>query len=66
MGLITEYNYDAFIQEKFERWMRFDESPPLGRRGPDFELTTLDGERVRLAKLCNKKAYTIVEFGSLT
>jgi hypothetical protein len=66
MDLIAEYNYDTFVQEKFERWMHFDESPPLGRRGPDFELTTLDGETIHLAKLCNTAAYTIVEFGSLT
>ena len=41
--LLTRYNYDAFVPEKFEPWMRFDESPPLGETAPDFPLTALDG-----------------------
>ena len=66
MGLTEDYNHDVFVQEKFEHWMRFDESPPLGQPAPDFPLTTLDGEVIRLKKLWSKAAYTILEFGSLT
>jgi hypothetical protein len=31
--LLNRYNYDEFIPEKFEPWMRFDESPFLGQPG---------------------------------
>ena len=66
MSLELSYNYDEFTQEKFGPWMQFDNSPPLGRPGPDFALTALDGETVRLKDLWSKAAYTIVEFGSFT
>lgn len=36
--LISRYNYDAFVPENFEPWLNFEESPPLGRKGPDFPL----------------------------
>ena len=64
--LIRAYNYDSFVEEKFERWLRFDESPPLGQPAPDFPLTTLDGETVHLSDVWRRAAYTIIEFGSLT
>jgi hypothetical protein len=64
--LLTAYNYDVFIDEKFERWMRFDESPTLGEPAPDFRLTTLDDQMVHLSEIWKQSAYTIVEFGSLT
>lgn len=63
---LLAYNYDEFVDEKFERWMRFDESPPLGEPAPDFPLTTLDGETIHLSDVWRSAAYTIVEFGSLT
>lgn len=66
MDLVQAYNYDVFVDEKFEQWMRFDESPPLGRPAPDFPLTRLDGDLVRLKSVWSKAAYTIVEFGSFT
>ncbi len=28
--LLNRYNYDAFVPEKFEQWMKFDHSPALG------------------------------------
>lgn len=65
-NLVTAYNYDVFIDEKFERWMRFDESPTLGEPAPDFPLPALDGQTVRLSEIWKKAPYTIVEFGSLT
>ena len=64
--LITRYNYDAFIPEKFEPWLRFDESPPLGVKGPDFPLIRLDGAEIRLSEVLSENLYTIVEFGSFT
>ncbi len=60
------YNYDVFIGEKIEPWLRFEKSPPLGEAAPDFPLTGLDGQVVHLADVWRKAPYTIVEFGSLT
>ena len=64
--LLIRYNYDAFVPEKFELWMRFDESPPLGQPAPDFPLTRLDGTTTRLSEIWSAHLYTIVEFGSFT
>jgi len=64
--ITTAYNYDVFIGEKVEPWLRFDESPTVGEPAPDFSLTTLDGQTVRLSEIWRKAAYTIIEFGSLT
>ena len=64
--LLIRYNYDAFILEKFEPWMRFDESPSLGEPAPDFPLTHLDGTPTRLSEIWSAHLYTIVEFGSFT
>jgi hypothetical protein len=64
--LITRYNYDEFIPEKFGPWMRFDQSPALGEPAPDFPLTRLDGTTTRLSDLWSAQLYLIVEFGSFT
>ncbi|RMH17374.1 MAG: hypothetical protein D6696_15880 [Acidobacteria bacterium] len=65
--LLTRYNYDEFVPEKFEPWMRFEESPPLGRRAPSFPLWRLDGgERVELRQLWRAYRYLVLEFGSFT
>jgi hypothetical protein len=64
--LLTRYNYDAFVPEKFEPWMRFDQSPLLGQPGPDFPLTHLDGTATRLSAVWSAHVFTIVEFGSFT
>lgn len=64
--LLTRYNYDAFVPAKFEPWMRFDQSPALGSRTPDFQLLTLKGEETSLMKTLNQAPYTVVEFGSFT
>ena len=29
--LITRYNYDEFVPHKFEQWLNFAASPPLGQ-----------------------------------
>jgi len=64
--LLIRYNYEAFVPEKFEPWMRFDESPPLGQPAPDFSLTHLDGTPTRLNEIWSAHTYTVVEFGSFT
>jgi hypothetical protein len=64
--LLKRYNYDEFIPEKFEPWMRFDESPGLGQPAPDFPLWDLDGTQRILSETWSQHTYTIVEFGSFT
>lgn len=64
--LLARYNYDAFVPAKFEPWMRFEESPPLGKVGPDFPLWPLEGGETNLRAVCSAHTYTIVEFGSFT
>ncbi len=65
-GLLSDYNYDAFVPEKFERWLNFEESPPLGRKAPNFPLWRLDGTKISLSELWSRHTYTVVEFGSFT
>ena len=65
-NLLSRYNYDAFVHENFEPWMRFDQSPPLGQGAPDLPLWELDGSETRLSEVLSRHAYTVVEFGSLT
>ncbi|MBI1299271.1 hypothetical protein GC175_30435 [bacterium] len=64
--LVTRYNYDAFVPDKFEPWMNFANSPVLGQSRPDFPLWTLDEAETSLATICAENLYTIVEFGSFT
>lgn len=64
--LVTRYNYDSFVPEKFEPWLNFDESPPVGLRGPDFPLWRLDGNQTSLDEICAGNSLTVVEFGSFT
>jgi hypothetical protein len=64
--LIMRYNYDSFVPAKFEPWMRFESSPPLGKVAPDFSLWPLAGGETSLRAICLAHTYTIVEFGSFT
>jgi hypothetical protein len=64
--LLTRYNYDSFVPEKFEPWFNFDSSPKTGTIAPDFPLWQLDEKETRLGELLKQHAYTIVEFGSFT
>ncbi|HBY92374.1 MAG: hypothetical protein M5U01_17085 [Ardenticatenaceae bacterium] len=64
--LLSRYNYAEFVPEKFEPWLNFEASPPLGRPAPDFPLWELDGSETRLSAIWSQHAYTIVEFGSFT
>lgn len=64
--LLSRYNYDSFVPEKFEQWLNFDASPKTGTMGLDFPLWNLDESETRLSEIWSRHAYTIVEFGSFT
>ncbi len=65
--LIHRYNYDEFIMEKVQPWMRFDESPALGQPAPSFPLWQLeDRAETALSAIWGAHRFTIVEFGSFT
>ncbi len=64
--LITQYNYDEFVPEKFMPWMNFETSPPVGKSAPDFPLWHLDGSETRLSEIWSENFLTVVEFGSFT
>lgn len=64
--LAERYNYDSFVPEKFEPWMNFEQSPPVGQKAPDFPLWTLEGAERSLSTLWSENTYTVVEFGSFT
>lgn len=66
LELLASYNYDAFVPEKFEPWMRFDASPELGSPGPDFPLWDLERNEQSLHEIISENLYTVVEFGSFT
>jgi len=66
INLFSRYNYDEFVPEKFEPWLNFDASPPLGYPAPDFPLWNLDKRVSRLSEIWSEHTYTIVEFGSFT
>ncbi|MBW6474427.1 MAG: hypothetical protein K0B14_14975 [Anaerolineaceae bacterium] len=60
------YNYDEFVPEKFERWMRFDKSPALGLKVNNFNLWDLEGIQTNLVEILDQSQFTVVEFGSFT
>jgi hypothetical protein len=64
--LLTRYNYDCFVSEKFEPWMNFEASPKPGSPGLDFPLWDLDQAPMRLSEIWSQHNYTVVEFGSFT
>jgi len=64
--LLSLYNYDTFVPAKFERWLNFGNSPPLGQPAPDYSLWNLDGRQTRLGEIWSQHTYTVVEFGSFT
>jgi peroxiredoxin len=60
------YNYSAFSRsESVGRSGEFKSSLRAGEEAPDFELPTLQGERVRLSQFRGKK-HVLLEFGSIT
>jgi hypothetical protein len=64
--LLTRYNYDSFVPEKFEPWMNFESSPKTGTAGLDFPLWKPDQTPTRLSEIWSQHDYTVVEFGSFT
>ncbi len=64
--LLARYNYDEFIPEKFQPWLNFEASPPLGEPAPDLPLWDLDGRETSLSAVWSRFTYSIVEFGSFT
>ncbi|MBW6466660.1 MAG: hypothetical protein K0B06_09165 [Brevefilum sp.] len=64
--LLSLYNYDAFVPEKFTRWMNFEASPAIGNPAPDFPLWHLDERETRLSQIWAENNLTVVEFGSFT
>lgn len=64
--LLKRYNYDSFIPENFEPWMRFNESPPVGSIAPNFPLWDLEGNEIQLSEILSQNNYTVIEFGSFT
>lgn len=69
--LLTRYNYNSFVPENFGPWMRFGESPELGKHGPSFPLWHLGGNdkgdsETTLHDILSQNTYTVIEFGSFT
>lgn len=64
--LLSLYNYDAFVPEKFTRWMNFEASPAIGKPAPDFPLWHLDERETCLSQIWAENNLTVVEFGSFT
>jgi len=62
----TEYNYKAFTRsETAGKAGEFKNDIRAGDEAPDFELPTIDGERIRLSKFRGKR-HLLLEFGSIT
>ena len=60
------YNYESFVEAKFEPWNRFYLSPPLGVPAPDCPLTDLQEKTTQLREMWRSARMTIMEFGSFT
>jgi len=64
---LEQYNYRNFSLEAHERLDRWDESPPVGRTGPDYPLwEPRTGESTTLHALCREQRFLVAEFGSIT
>lgn len=65
--LLTRYNYDEFVPEKFGQWMGFDSSPLIGNKLTDFPLWRMeDQSETSLNTIVSANRFTVVEFGSFT
>jgi hypothetical protein len=64
--LLTRYNYDMFVPEKFEPWLNFENSPKTGSTAPDFPVWDLDQTATHLSAVWSQHDFTVVEFGSFT
>lgn len=64
--IIDTYNYESFTRsESAGKSIEFKSSLRAGEEAPDFELPTLEGDRVRLSALRGRK-HVLLEFGSIT
>ena len=64
--MADEYNYTTFTaSEATGKSRQFAEILHAGNQAPDFELPTLEGERVRLSSFRGQK-HVLLEFGSIT
>jgi len=60
------YNYPSFSRsESAGKSIEFKTSLRAGEEAPDFELPTLQGDRVRLSTFRGRK-HVLLEFGSIT
>ncbi len=65
-NIIDTYNYESFTRsESAGKSSEFKNSLRAGEEAPDFNLPTLEGERVRLSAFRGKK-HVLLEFGSVT
>ncbi len=63
---IGTYNYESFTRSgSAGKAAAFMSSLRAGEEAPDFELPTLDGERIRLSQFRGQK-HVLLEFGSIT
>ena len=64
--IADQYNYDSFSRSSSAgKSGEFKSNLRAGEEAPDFELPTLDGERVRLSAFRDRK-HVLLEFGSIT
>ena len=60
------YNYESFSRSSSAgKSNEFKNSLRAGEEAPDFELSTLEGERIRLSSYRGEK-HLLLEFGSIT
>ena len=65
-NVIETYNYESFSRsESTGKANEFKNSLRAGEEAPDFELPTLEGERIRLSNFRGSK-HVLLEFGSIT
>jgi peroxiredoxin len=66
MATATDYNYTTFTtSEARGKTKQFANGLHAGDEAPDFELPSLDGERVRLSQFRGQK-HVVLEFGAIT
>jgi len=65
-GQVDPYNYDTFTRsEGAGKSIDFKVRLRAGDDAPDFELTTIEGDRVSLSQFRSQK-HVLLEFGSIT
>lgn len=63
---VTDYNYQTFDRSQSGgRAAGFTSRLRAGEEAPDFELSTSNGESVKLSQFRDKK-HVLLEFGSIT